>query len=148
MLLLYEAITAILVQIIVNHCLNLHPLHIKFFPHFCQIYIPHNNNKYSNNQGMINVTPSYGGASGPVEIILFMSFNRLTITISCIPGSVGEMRQKQEERESRTFPAQSSNNCVSWCCTFPFISICFYLGKEYSLSTQGHVKFIFAACCC
>ena len=67
-----------------------------------------------------------------IIMILLMSFNRATIKISCIPGPVGEMRQKQEERESRTFPPQSSNNCVSRWCTFPFISICFYLGKEYS----------------
>ena len=73
-----------------------------------------------------------------IIMILLMSFNRATIKISCIPGPVGEMRQKQEERESRTFPPQSSKNCVSWCCTFPFISICFYLGKEYSLLTTHY----------
>ena len=38
----------------------------------------------------------------PNQIILLMSFNRLTIKTSCIPDSLGEMRQKQEERESTT----------------------------------------------
>ena len=59
-----------------------------------------------------NLVPKW---SKKIPILLF------TIAIFCIPGSGGQLRQKQEEIESKraAFAVEGSNSCVSWCYSFP-----------------------------
>ena len=59
----------------------------------------------------------------PILMLLLMSFNSPIIKIACTPGLVGEMRQKQEERESRTYPAQTFVSQLSLNETEPLASI-------------------------
>ena len=71
----------------------------------------------------------------PILMLLLMSFNSPTIKIACIPGLVGEMRQKQEERESRTYPAQTFVSQLSLNETEPLASI--PLRYIYSFKQSG-----------
>ena len=75
-------------------------------------------------------------------ILLLMSFKRPTIKTSCIPGSMGEMRQKQEERESRSgsaFADQTIFSQLSLNKTDPLASI--PLRYIYSFKQSAFLQF-------